>query len=138
MKKGIWLNIFCIFLLCGCSDFESPTKGLNVESVVGGGPSLAKGMTKDEVLEKWGRPDDKKHMGESRWGAPIERWTYYAWFSSAPVNYRYVSKGRRLLFEGNALLSWEEVEFKRKKESEEQKTGENSGTTENLDSTVSA
>jgi outer membrane protein assembly factor BamE (lipoprotein component of BamABCDE complex) len=135
--KWIWMNILCVFLLQGCSDFESPTKGLSVESVVGGGASLVKGMSKDEVFEKWGRPSDKKHMGETRWGAPIERWTYYAWLPSAPVNYRYVSKGRRLFFEGDALVSWEDVKLQKKTENKEQKAEENPEAAKNLDSTAS-
>lgn len=134
--KLVLLSVFCVFMLWGCSDFENPTKGLSVESVVGGGASLTKGMSKDDVLEKWGRPDDKKQMGETRWGAPIERWTYYAWFPSVPVNYRYVSKGRRLFFEGDALVSWEDVEFQRNKENKEQSAQEHTEDAAVLDSTA--
>lgn len=113
MKHFLALLVLCA-TVSGCSDFDDPTKRLTLESVVGGGPSLAKGMTRDEVLEKWGHPDNVKFVGETRWGAPIERWTYHAWLSDFPVDYRYVSVGRRLFFEGNALARWEDIEKKRR------------------------
>ena len=105
----IFISLILLVLMAGCSDFKSPTQNLTVESVVGGGPSLAVGMTQDDVLSKWGHPDEKKQAGDTRWGAPKEIWIYRAWFPAVPVDYRYVSKGRRLFFEGDSLVRWEEI-----------------------------
>ncbi|MBI1883018.1 MAG: hypothetical protein HYS08_02295 [Chlamydiae bacterium] len=117
MKQCLMLGVMSVIalMMAGCSDFEDPTKKISLETVVGGGPSLKLGMTKDEVKASWGNPDNVKATGENRWGAPREEWTYHAWFPVVPVNYKYVSKGRRLFFEGDALVKWEETEVEQTK-----------------------
>lgn len=111
MKR--WMLGVLLLIVAGCADFEKPSKNLTIESMVGGGPSLVVGMTQDDVLEKWGQPNERKVVGETQWGAPIEQWTYHGWLPEFPVDYRYVSKGRNLFFEGNALARWEEIKVKK-------------------------
>ncbi len=106
-------------LFSGCSDFQDPTKKLNVESVVTGGDSLTQGMTKDQVIAGWGHADDVKSLGDTKWGAPIEQWTYHAFLPKFPVNFRYVSKGCRLVFEGDALVKWENIDIEKKEQKSE-------------------
>ncbi len=106
-------------LFSGCSDFKDPTKKLNVESVVTGGDSLTQGMTKDQVIAGWGHPEHIKFLGDTKWGSPIEQWTYHAFLPKFPVNFRYVSKGKRLVFEGDALVKWEDIDIEEKEEESE-------------------
>ncbi|MBI1870358.1 MAG: hypothetical protein HYS07_04100 [Chlamydiae bacterium] len=119
--KFLMVGFILSVMLMGCSDFEDPTKKASLETIVGGGPSLNQGMTKDEVLNGWGVPDEKKPMGETRWGASIERWAYYGRFPDVPIDYKYVSKGRYLFFEGDALVRWEVIEEEKMEEREEPK-----------------
>lgn len=113
-----YLLIPLVITLAGCSDFQDPTKKLTLESVVTGGDALNQGMTKDQVIAGWGHPDRVKSLGQTKWGAPIEEWSFYAWLPKFPVNFHYVSKGRRLVFEGDALVRWEEIEIKENAEVE--------------------
>ena len=110
------LSIGLIPFFSGCADYKvkNPIKSLNVESIVDRGPSLGKYMTKYQVLKKWGCPDEVKLVGNTPiWGAPIERWTYYAWLPDFPINYRNVAKEYRLYFQGEVLTDWEDTDKKK-------------------------
>lgn len=93
----------------GCADFNSPVEELSVQRIVNQGPEFTVGMKKNAVLKDWGMPDEKKVVGRTKWGAEIECWTYRAFVPGFPVDYKYVSSGRNLYFEGNALARWEEI-----------------------------
>jgi hypothetical protein len=81
------------------------------KSVLNRGTSLSQYMTKYALLKKWGYPDEWKLMGVTKLGAPIERWTYYAWIPGFPVSYRYVAKEYRLYFHGDILMKWEDTDL---------------------------
>ena len=122
-----------MILVAGCSDYvvKNPLKHFNLEdlfekSVLDRGTSLSRGMTQYALLKKWGYPDQKKLVGVTKFGAPIEEWTYYAWIPGFPVNYRYVAKEYRLTFHGDILMSYEDTDIiKRKPKDIELKAIEN-------------
>jgi hypothetical protein len=104
--------------MVGCSDYviKNPIRHFNLEdlfekSVLNRGTSLSQYMTKYALLKKWGYPDEWKLMGVTKLGAPIERWTYYAWIPGFPVSYRYVAKEYRLYFHGDILMKWEDTDL---------------------------
>ena len=89
--------------LSGCSAITIP----NPEDVIKhplGTETIKIGMTKSQVEEYWGKPnnirtvEDKQKLGGAR-----EVWTYYAQYGSIPVNAGYFSKTKKLYFDGNNL-----------------------------------
>jgi hypothetical protein len=125
------LIVLCAFFetfFSGCGDYvvKDPLKNLTLDSLLDRGPSISQGMTKTSLLRKWGYPDKRKLVGETKLGAPIEEWTYYAWIPGFPVNYRYVAKEYRLTFQGDILMTWEDTDIiKRKPKDVELKAIEN-------------
>ncbi|MFH1406715.1 MAG: hypothetical protein ABIH01_01735 [Candidatus Omnitrophota bacterium] len=114
MKKGIrnyWLAaIGCclaIIFIAGCAEITPPTPMDIIKNPMGNQPTLRVGYTKDQVKAEWGEPDDVELLGATKLGAAREKWTYYGQISSMPIDYKFLSKTKRLYFEGNVLTKWE-------------------------------
>lgn len=104
MKKLISIA-FASFILAGCAAIEAPTP----EEVVShplGTEAVKVGMTKSEVESLWGKPDDITVVEDKeKWKGPREVWTYRAQASAIPVDAGYLSKTKKLYFDGDNLTN---------------------------------
>lgn len=92
--------------LTGCSMVETvPTPGDVIKHPIGT-ESIKIGMTKAQVEEIWGRPDDVRMVeNKEKWGGSREMWVYHAQYGSIPVDAGYFSKDKKLYFDGNNLTN---------------------------------
>lgn len=110
-KKLKYAFLLCILAgliaLCGCSAIEVPS----AEDVIShplGTESIKIGMTKQQVESIWGKPTDIKTVEDKkRWDGPREVWIYSAQYTSIPVDAGYLSKTKRLYFDGQNLTEIE-------------------------------
>ncbi|PIU41247.1 MAG: hypothetical protein COS99_06485 [Candidatus Omnitrophica bacterium CG07_land_8_20_14_0_80_42_15] len=103
------LVVFCILsiFLVGCAGIEPPTPEQVINNPLGTDP-LRVGMTKDEVVSIWGKPDVVNQAGLSKGlgGTKKEEWAYYPEYSNVPipVSKGYMKKTKYLYFDGNNLV----------------------------------
>ena len=109
-KKFIALITVCLLAISayGCSMIESiPTPGEVLKYPLGK-TTLKIGMTKQEVESKWGKPDSINIVEDKkRWPDPREMWVYHSQTSSIPIDADYLSKTRKLYFDGSFLTDQE-------------------------------
>lgn len=91
----------------GCSDLVTPTGSYAVTHPWDAGPPVSRGTSKAEVLEKWGRPDEVIPRGADELGIPKEEWIYQA-KTDVPLDYRYLSKTKRIFFSGDSVTGWQD------------------------------
>ena len=92
----------------GCSMLESIPNPKEVIKYPLGKTTLKVGMTKQEVEFRWGKPDSVSTVEDKkRWPAPREMWVYHPQTSSIPIDADYLSKTRKLYFDGNYLTDQE-------------------------------
>jgi hypothetical protein len=100
------LAAVCAFLLiAGCSAIDVPNPGEVIRHPLGT-ESVKLGMTKQQVEELWGKPSEKKTVeNKEKWqgGGVREVWIYRAQYSSIPVDAGYLSKTKKLYFDGENL-----------------------------------
>lgn len=106
LTSGILFFIVSISLaLSGCAGIEPP----NPEDVVKhplGTESVKIGMTKQEVESLWGKPDEVNIIEDKeKWQGPREVWTYRAQYGAIPVDAGYLSKTKKLYFDGDNLTN---------------------------------
>ncbi len=103
--KHIAIFVLLGFVLstCGCSAITVP----NPEEVVKhplGTESVKIGMTKQEVESQWGKPNDITMVeSKEKWQGQREMWVYRAQYGSIPLDAGYLSKTKKLYFDGNNL-----------------------------------
>ncbi|MFH1791816.1 MAG: hypothetical protein ABH885_07545 [Candidatus Omnitrophota bacterium] len=104
------MKLIAVMLLfvfaAGCSAIVLP----NPETVINkplGTESVKIGMTKDQVRSIWGDPDNVDTEGSDKDGDLREVWTYRARYASVPVDAGYLSKTKRLYFDGINLTKIE-------------------------------
>ena len=87
----------------GCTLIEAVPKPDQILKYPLGKTDLRIGMTKNEVELKWGKPDTKQMVEDKkRWQDPREMWVYHAQ-TGIPIDADYLSKTRKLYFDGNNL-----------------------------------
>ena len=87
----------------GCTLIEAVPKPNEILKYPLGKTDLKIGMTKDEVESKWGKPDEKRMVEDKdKWKGPREMWVYHGQ-TGIPVDADYLSKTKRLYFDGNNL-----------------------------------
>jgi hypothetical protein len=103
------LVVFLLFNLTGCADITLPTPKEIIEKPIGQG-SVKVGMTKSQVKEIWGGPDQINYIeDDKRWGGAREEWVYFPMSSKTlPVGYGYFSETRKLYFDGENLTNIED------------------------------
>ncbi len=94
------------FLITGCAEIEPPTPD-KIISPWSSMPNIRLGDTKNDVLSRWGEPDERNQIGVDELGVAKEQWVYYGRYPMAPIDYQYVSKTKCLYFEGNTLVRQE-------------------------------
>lgn len=100
-----------IFLLAGgagCSDLHGPqsAKDALTHPLGGTGGPFARGTPKAKILASWGPPDHVVRHGADELGTPREEWIYHGRVQALPIDYEYVSRTKRLFFEGEHLVRW--------------------------------
>lgn len=89
--------------LCGCSAITIPTANDVVDHPLGT-ESIKIGMTKQQVEGIWGKPNDIKIVeNKEKWEGEREMWVYYAQYGAIPVDAGYLSKTKKLYFDGENL-----------------------------------
>ena len=89
----------------GCAGITPPSPDDLLRSPTGDGP-IQIGMTKNEVESIWGKPDEVRTIEDpKRWDGPRELWVYRAEYGAVPVNVGYLSKSKRLYFDGVHLTN---------------------------------
>lgn len=103
-RSGIAI-VLGIMGLAGCADFVVPTGRYAVTHPWGAGTPISRGTSKAEVREKWGPPDEVILQGVDEMGIPKEEWVYQA-KADVPIDYRYLSRTKRILFTGDYVTGW--------------------------------
>jgi len=114
-EGGIVLNAFNALLitalllsLSGCADLSIPSPDYIIERPIGT-DSVKVGMTKDKVKDLWGDPDQINEVEDKeKWGSARTEWVYRA-RTELPVDAGYLSKTKKLYFDGNSLTNIMEV-----------------------------
>ena len=89
-------------LVCGCSAIELPNPNEVIKHPLGES-DLKVGMSKQEVESKWGKPDEIRMVEDKqRWKDPREMWVYHAQ-TGIPIDAGWLSKTKKLYFDGNNL-----------------------------------
>ena len=103
-NKVIILLAFFVLSVTGCAEinlFEAPTQVL--KHPLGTDP-IKIGMSKDEVVSMWGRPDQINNLEPTdEWRTSREEWVYIGRYSKIPVDKNYLSKTKYLIFDGKHL-----------------------------------
>jgi len=102
-KVVILLALFAL-LAAGCAEinlFQAPAEVL--KHPLGTDP-IKTGMSKDEVISIWGKPDQINTLEPAdEWHTPREEWVYIGRYSKIPLDKSYLSKSKYLIFDGNYL-----------------------------------
>lgn len=104
MIKLALLSCVCMVYVIGCAGIQPPDTDEILRHPLGT-ESVKLGMTKAEVESKWGKPDEVRMIEDpKRWKDPREEWVYRPNIgSSIPVDAGFLSKTKRLCFDGNNL-----------------------------------
>jgi len=96
---------FLFFLLGGCADITPPSPKDIIQRPLGT-DSVKLGMAKDRVRDLWGEPDQINYVEDKkRWGGKREEWVYVARYSVLPVDAGYLSRTKKLYFDGENLTN---------------------------------
>ena len=104
-----YITLSLLFILAmgiyGCAEinpFEAPEEVIRHPL---GTESIKIGMSKEEVIKKWGKPDIINKLGaQDATGSQREEWIYKArQYAAIPVDAGYLSKNKYLYFDGNNL-----------------------------------
>jgi hypothetical protein len=102
-------SIFLFFILCGCAEIITPTAHYAVTHPLSTKTMVSRGTGRDEVIEKWGKPNEIKKLGYDDMGLEKEAWTYNAWFPKAPLDYRHFSRNKKIYFTGGYVTGFEDI-----------------------------
>lgn len=103
-----------VLLLCGCADIKVPTTYYAVTHPLSTKTMVAQGVSKDEVIEKWGEPNQIKNLGYDDTGLKKEAWIYNAWFHNAPLDFRHFSRKKGIYFTGGYVTGFKDMEIEGK------------------------
>ena len=103
MGKTVIAVMFVAVFVLGCSALTIPTPNDIVKTPLGT-ETIKIGMTKQQVEALWGKPSDIKMVeNKEKWSTPREAWIYQANYGSIPVDAGYLSKTKKLYFDGENL-----------------------------------
>ena len=102
-KIIVYAAILTLASIYGCSAIQVP----DAEDVIShplGTESIKIGMSKQQVESVWGKPNDIRMVeNKEKWQGGREVWIYRAQYGSIPVDAGYLSKTKKLYFDGNNL-----------------------------------
>jgi len=109
----MFINIAGIFLLIliisGCADIKVPTMHYALGHPLSTKTMVIPGTSKEKILEKWGEPSQKIDMGFDDVGLKKEAWIYEPWFPHLPLDYRYLSRKKKIYFVGDYAVGYEDM-----------------------------
>ena len=104
----MFYRTFACLMLClilaGCADIQAPKTDEILQQPMGSG-GLHAGMTKSQVVERYGDPDIKSMVGSRGWNEEREEWVYRGRYSVLPVNAGYLADDLYLYFDGDNLTN---------------------------------
>ena len=90
--------------LCGCSLLRTVPSPEEIIKTPFGTESIKIGMTKKQVESLWDKPDEiKKVENRKKWKGHREMWVYRANYTGIPIDAGYLSKTKKLYFDGDNL-----------------------------------
>jgi outer membrane protein assembly factor BamE (lipoprotein component of BamABCDE complex) len=98
------LCVSAIVIFSGCAGVQAPRTDEILRQPLGSG-GLSVGMTRTQVIEKYGQPDMKDTVSSPEWNSPREEWYYRARYSMLPVNVGYLADDLYLYFDGDNLTN---------------------------------
>ena len=102
-KIMVYAAILTLASFYGCSAIQVP----DAEDVIShplGTESIKIGMSKQQVESIWGKPNDVRMVeNKEKLQGAREVWIYRAQYGSIPVDAGYLSKTKKLYFDGNNL-----------------------------------
>jgi len=108
-RSALFITVIVLIAsLSGCAGIEPPSPDDVIRKPFGNGP-IKIGMSKQEVESIWGKPDEVRTVEDKeKWKGSRELWVYRAQYGAIPVNVGYLSKTKKLFFDGNNLTNIEE------------------------------
>jgi hypothetical protein len=99
-------SAFILVLFCaGCAEITPPTPAYILKRPLGT-DSVKLGMTKGKVKELWGEPSHINFTEDrEKWGGKREEWVYLGRYSRIPVDAGYLSRTKKLYFDGENLTN---------------------------------
>lgn len=110
MGTGIILMIIGIMILSGCADVKKPTAGYALTHPLSTKTMVVSGTSKEEVIEKWGEPNEIIAAGVDDMGIKKEEWIYEAWFPGMPLDHRHFSRRKKIYFTGDYATGYKDIE----------------------------
>lgn len=104
-KQALFFILLSIFII-GCAEIEPPGPEKILAPWSGVSP-VQLGESKDSVRSKWGEPDEIRQLGADELGLIREEWVYFGRYPEVPIDYKYLSKTKRLIFTGESLTGYE-------------------------------
>ncbi|MFA6636121.1 MAG: hypothetical protein WCV56_03260 [Candidatus Omnitrophota bacterium] len=105
MKAFLAMLCFSVIVVfSGCAGVQAPRTDEILRQPLGSG-GLSTGMTRIQVIGKYGEPDMKNTVSSPEWNSPREEWFYRARYSMLPVNAGYLSDDLYLYFDGDNLTN---------------------------------
>ena len=100
--------------LYGCADMETTTPMQVLENPFGVG-GVKKGMTKDEIRERFGDPTAKSEVVSDEWGGSREEWFYAEEDDIIPIKAGYINRDLYIYFDGDSVTNVSSEPIKAKK-----------------------
>lgn len=106
MRTTFWFSLLVFSTsILGCAGIMPPSPD-DVVSHPLGTESVKIGMTKAQVEGLWGKPDDLTTVEDKdKWKGSREVWVYRAQYTAIPVDAGYLSKTKKLYFDGDNLTN---------------------------------
>jgi len=93
-------------LVSGCAEMENAPTPQYLLKHPAGTDTIKLGMKKDQVKTIWGNPDQVNQVNnKEKWGGAREEWVYIGRYSVMPISAGYLSKTRKLYFDGESLTN---------------------------------
>ena len=100
---------FCsvsVLALSGCAELNPIDASRQILKTPLGTDPVRVGMTKEEVVSIWGKPDLVNQLQSSdQWQMPREEWVYTGRYQKVPLDTSYMFKTKYVIFDGNNLVS---------------------------------
>lgn len=109
MIRKAFVPVIIGICLVGCAEIEPPSPE-RILTPWSGVQAVQLGESKDSVKDKWGEPDEIKQIGRDDVGLIKEMWIYRGRYPEMPVDYKYLSKTKKLIFTGDSLTGYDTSE----------------------------
>lgn len=110
MGAGIILMVIGLMLLSGCTDVKTPSAHYALTHPLSTKTMVVLGTSKEEVIEKWGEPNEIVDVGVDDTGLKKETWIYEAWFPGVPLDHKHFSRRKKIYFVGDYVTGYKDIE----------------------------